>query len=357
MAFVVSPVLYPSSGSVRFPRRCSAHCARATNRESATQRQEPAEPAEPRKKRAPWTDAQLASLPRRLWPQRGLEDLHVILRRRILLLQAVCGYRANTDSQLLAYFAVQQWRKRNPTREPERVLELGSGNGLVSILLAKTWLQAHVTLVELQESLAQRGQRNLELNGVANHRAVTIQADIAEWESSVDVQGRMPMYDIVLTNPPFYALGGVSGRHPPIGLSDEKRVAHFESSAGLTDFLRAMAGAMSHHSLGFVIQSIDERARLLDCIALVNDLRVVCVQRVFHSRMSVRATRVLVMVTLRSPDAGEPGSEGEREETPPIYLHDHPQDIRYDDAHELWLRDLPGPPWPLEFAQDALASS
>eukprot|EP00966_Prymnesium_polylepis_P022337 514136-Prymnesium_polylepis.1 len=88
-----------------------------------------------------WSEETLREFPSALRPHAG-ETLDLILRAKVLLLQSRRGYRANTDSMLLAYYAAARNAAAHavptssttaplaPTAQPEHVAELGCGNGL-----------------------------------------------------------------------------------------------------------------------------------------------------------------------------------------------------------------------------------
>lgn len=179
-----------------------------------------------------WDNDELLTLPKDLRPMKD-ETLDLILRQKVYLLQSRRGYRANVDSHVLAYFAAEVYRMGKEDRGTAsylRVLDLGAGNGLVSILFAKSYHPSNtcVHMLELQPQLANRARRNMALNDV--------QGDVTQY----DLQGgSLPKhlhasFDIVLINPPFYPQGS---RTPP--RRKERLLAHMETSASIFDFLHA----------------------------------------------------------------------------------------------------------------------
>lgn len=168
------------------------------------------------------------------------------LSLQVLLLQSRRGYRANTDSMLLPWYAAYRLRECTVARTSPslRVADLGAGHGLVGILAALQWPHARVVLYERQASLAALARRNLGLNGLshppgtaasppdgpaphthalaaspaASPNAVTADTGLAALppaprgtviECDLATPGALNAhygaFDIVLSNPPFYA--------------------------------------------------------------------------------------------------------------------------------------------------------
>ena len=127
---------------------------------------------------ARWPPSELSKLPPSLRPVDGEETLDLILRTRVLLLQARRGYRANADSMLLPFYAARRVATAMNAAEggdddaaplpspPKHLADVGCGNGLVGILAALHWQGAKVHLFERQPSLARLAERNLRLNGI-----------------------------------------------------------------------------------------------------------------------------------------------------------------------------------------------
>src|SRR5271170_6102801 len=87
-----------------------------------------------------------------------------ILDGSITLIQPRHGYRFSLEAILLGRFA------RATTRD--RVLELGAGCGVVSIMMASLYKPREVVALEIQPMLAEIIARNAALNGFDSVRAV-----------------------------------------------------------------------------------------------------------------------------------------------------------------------------------------
>lgn len=144
---------------------------------------------------------------------------------RIRVHQPASGYRFNIDSVCLAAFS---W-----VCAGESVLDLGTGSGILLLLLAHFHLPGSMLGVELQPDLAELASRNFEENGWSSFgRAVA--ADFRN-------PGAFPegAFDLVVCNPPYHE----AGRSFPS--PDESRaVARHSLSANLGDVLSAGALAL-----------------------------------------------------------------------------------------------------------------
>ncbi|MCW5206261.1 methyltransferase [Desulfobulbus sp. F5] len=76
---------------------------------------------------------------------------------RVICRQHRDGYRFSVDAVLLAHFCC-------PT-ERDRVLDIGCGCGVISLILCHRFPQLRLTGIELQPALAKLSQSNAEANG------------------------------------------------------------------------------------------------------------------------------------------------------------------------------------------------
>jgi tRNA1Val (adenine37-N6)-methyltransferase len=114
-------------------------------------------------------------------------------------------------------------------RSRDRVLELGAGCGVVSIMIAALQRPREVLAIELQPALAEMLARNAELN--RPHSVRSICADLR----SRKIPGLVPAsFDLVIANPPYRATS--TGRESP---HQGRRIARSERSATLEDFVVA----------------------------------------------------------------------------------------------------------------------
>lgn len=137
------------------------------------------------------------------------------------IIQARDGYRFSLDPLLLCAFAA--------VGAGERVIDLGSGSGIIPLILARQCSDATFAAVEMQDGLAALAARNIALNGL-DDRITLCHDDV------LALRRRFPVssFDLVLSNPPYRRRG--SGKISPKRGRDDAR---HESTATLADFLAA----------------------------------------------------------------------------------------------------------------------
>ncbi len=116
-----------------------------------------------------------------------LDDLQF---QNLQIIQNPNHYCFTTDSVLLANFA-----KAKPS---DSVVDLCSGSGVVGILMQAKTNAKHVTLVELQQSLANMSERSVQLNGLENKVSV-VNAPLQQVHKQIGQE----VFDVVVCNPPY----------------------------------------------------------------------------------------------------------------------------------------------------------
>ncbi len=106
------------------------------------------------------------------------------------VLQPREGYRYSVDALLLADFA--------SPRPRARVLELGAGCGIISMLLARRYPGIQVKALEIQKPLAELAKANVSSNKLED-RIEIIHGDINRISEMLPAGG----FDYVVSNPPY----------------------------------------------------------------------------------------------------------------------------------------------------------
>lgn len=129
-----------------------------------------------------------------------------------------------TDSVLLASFA--QPGKR------DRILDLGTGTGILPILLTYERPETTVTALELSSEACDVAKQNFLENGIAS-RVHLLPGDLRQHRSLVPTG----QFDLTVSNPPYFSFG--SGPDAESGLKD----ARGDSTCTLNDLCQAAAWA------------------------------------------------------------------------------------------------------------------
>ncbi len=173
------------------------------------------------------------------------ETLDELRNHDLKIIQPRAGYRFSLDPLLLCDFA--------GIREGERVIDLGTGSGVIPLVLARKSAASAFVGVEFQKELADLAIRNIALNGLEARIGILL-ADV------LHLKGHSPgsSFDLVTANPPYRAPG--SGKISPARGRD---AARHETTAGLADFL---AGAKYLVKPSGRICLIYHVSRLVDCL-------------------------------------------------------------------------------------------
>lgn len=140
----------------------------------------------------------------------------------LLICQPRHGYRYSLDPLLLARFCPQIPVDR-------KIIDLGAGCGIISLVLARINQNASVVAVENNPDMAALVERNILHNGLAD-RVTVHEGDV------LDLREKYPdsTFDLVVSNPPFRTAG--SGKVSPKAGRD---TARHETTARLADFIAA----------------------------------------------------------------------------------------------------------------------
>jgi tRNA1Val (adenine37-N6)-methyltransferase len=133
------------------------------------------------------------------------------------IIQPKVGYRFSVDPLLLCRFA-------DPVEG--RIIDLGTGSGVMALIMARRSTTSSVVGVEVNHLAAELARRNSILNEL-DSKVEIISADILDLK-----QFKVSSFDLVLANPPFRRQG--TGKISPHAGRD---TARHESTAGLADFL------------------------------------------------------------------------------------------------------------------------
>lgn len=147
------------------------------------------------------------------------ESIDEFMNGRLKLIQSRTGYRFSIDAVLLSEFV--------SIKKGDKVVDLGTGCGIIPLVLLLRRPVRYVFGLEIQEGLARQTNRNALLNGFSPKMGV-IRADIR----------RPPLtaasVDVVVCNPPYRKKE--SGRLNP---DQQRAIARHEILASLDDILEA----------------------------------------------------------------------------------------------------------------------
>jgi len=152
------------------------------------------------------------------------ECLDSFMDGRLKLIQSKDGYRFSIDAILLSEFVT--------VRPGDVVVDLGTGCGVIPLILLLTKPVGHSFGLEIQEELADQAKRNAFINGFEDKMEVIL-GDIRKLSMAKESA------DVVICNPPYRKVK--SGRINP----DLRRaIARHEILASIDDILRAASSIL-----------------------------------------------------------------------------------------------------------------
>jgi tRNA1Val (adenine37-N6)-methyltransferase len=206
-----------------------------------------------------------------LLPEETLDDLRL---GGLQIIQRRDGYRFSIDPVLLCDFV----RSTNGSRS---VVDLGTGNGVIAMILARLHKRQRFIGVERQEAMVERARRSVVLNGL-DDRVDILQADIRQLPAELKPNS----FDVVVSNPPF--------RHPESGRvapDSERAAARHELSGGVSDFLGAAGRLLKNGGMFYTIFLAE---RLTDLLTGMREVKLEPKRlRLVHSRQGEPARLVL----------------------------------------------------------------
>lgn len=174
------------------------------------------------------------------------ETLDAIGGDELRLLQHRRGYRFTLDAILLAGFALQSIGAR-PARH---LVDLGTGSGVVGLLVTRRGGARRTTLIEVQPALASLARRNAALNDL---EAEVIEADLRQ-----PILSLAHSADLVVSNPPYVP---VADGKP---CSDEERnIARREERCTLEELVAATKRLLRPEGLATVVYPVARLPALL----------------------------------------------------------------------------------------------
>ena len=127
------------------------------------------------------------------------------------LIQSEDVFTLGTDAVMLSYFA------RTPSAN--KVCDLGTGSGIIALLLAWENHRMQVDGIEIQPQAVELARQNVELNALSS-RINIIEGDIRMYR---DMPGA-GSYDLVVANPPYFAVNsGISVENDSIAMARDER--------------------------------------------------------------------------------------------------------------------------------------
>ncbi len=201
------------------------------------------------------------------------------------------GYRYNQDPFLLTQF-INRHRDQWGGHLSGECLDLGTGVGILPLLLSRNFPTTHFTGIEIQNDLAVLAAGNVKRNELSS-RIKIITADYRDLSRKTDF---IDHFKVVICNPPYYQVDGGRLNHCP-----QKRLARHELVSDLESLSRSAAAFLTNTGLFILIFPAE---RLVELITHLRNQKLEPKYLQFiHPRSSDRAG----MLLLTARKNGSPG--------------------------------------------------
>lgn len=181
-----------------------------------------------------------------------LEDLGI---KGLRIIQNPDYFCFGIDAVLLAWFASGAVKKRS------RVIDLGTGTGIIPLLLYGRTGVEKIQALEIQENMVEMAGRSVACNGL-EERIEIIHGDI----KNPGAQVQPTSYDVVVSNPPYMKVG-----HGLKNPTETKAIARHEILCAIEDIVVFAKRMLKDRGKLFLIHRAD---RLADIMSAMRDHRV-----------------------------------------------------------------------------------
>lgn len=140
------------------------------------------------------------------------------------------------DSVILANFAKKE-------KKGSKILDLGTGTGIIAILLSKKVENSKITAIEIQKEVAEMAQRSVKLNDLEESVKI-VNEDI----KNILRKSGQAKFDVVITNPPY--------KKKETGILSEnnvKMISRHEITANLEDFIKVAGEQLKDYGVFYMI--------------------------------------------------------------------------------------------------------
>lgn len=118
-------------------------------------------------------------------------DYSMFQFKQFVVDQSGCAMKINTDGVLLGALT--------EANNPQRILDIGTGTGVIALMLAQRFTESKIEAVEIDEAAATTADRNFKTSKFAERLTGYHSGFQGYFQQN---PGRK--YDLIVTNPPFY---------------------------------------------------------------------------------------------------------------------------------------------------------
>ena len=235
------------------------------------------------------------------------ERLDDLGRKNYKIIQNPDGFCFGMDAVLLSGYA--------KVKKGQRVLDLGTGTGIIPLLLSAKTEGIHFTGLEIQEESADMARRSVALNGL-EEKIEIVTGDIKDASARFGASS----FDVITTNPPY-----MIGQHGLQNGNEAKTIARHEILCDLEDILRESSRLLREHGRFYMVHRPFRLAEILSKM---------CAYRIEPKRMRLvypYADKEPNMVLIEGLKGGKPRMTVEK----PLIVYQEPG-VYTDEIYEIY---------------------
>ena len=191
------------------------------------------------------------------------------------------GFRFGIDSVLLTKFA-------RDIKKGSKIVDLGTGTGVIGLLLTKKVEANEVIGIEKQEEVCKLTQKSIEINNLQNIFKL-INCDIK------DLKLNKNYYDVVITNPPYKKAGtGVNAENI------KKQISRFETTVDLNDWIKISSNLLNTNGSFYMVYRTERITEVIEALNK-NNLKIKRM-RFVYSKINEESKLMLIKAVKNGKD-------------------------------------------------------
>ena len=144
---------------------------------------------------------------------------------------------------------------KHEERADFRVLELGSGIGIMSLMLKHYRQSWSISGIEIQKHLVEISQENSRL----------AEENVNFYEADLRTYSEIDKFDLIVTNPPYYKVN-----ESRISPSKERAIARHELLCKMSDVIAAIRRNLSNCGRAYLLYPQNREEELLEVVGTMN---------------------------------------------------------------------------------------
>jgi tRNA1Val (adenine37-N6)-methyltransferase len=164
-----------------------------------------------------------------------MSEATVFKLKHFILKQRNDVFKIGTDAMILG-----SWISLNPA--PKRILDLGTGTGILSLMLAQKYPQAQIVALDSNQEAVSLAKENFASNELGRHCS-TIHNTFSDFTSN-------ELFDLIVSNPPYFLNSKVSS-------SEVNSMAKHLETADLRVFFACVSRNLNHNGVAALVHPSD----------------------------------------------------------------------------------------------------